>query len=229
MTTNWEESLTSCPLKVDPSWYPILEPKINSKEFNRDMLELRKNIKKLKIPIYPPKDQVFNAFKLTPFKDIKVIILGQDPYHGLNQAHGLAFSVPDGIPIPPSLINIFKEANIINRANGDLTNWAKQGVFLLNSALTVPDGCAGFHLNYWQRFTDYIIQQISEHKEHVVFILWGNFARSKSQFIDNNKHLILQSAHPSPLSASRGFFGNKHFEKANEFLVQYGIEPINWE
>ncbi len=183
--------------------------------------------------IYPNLKDVYNAFNYTDFKDIKVVLIGQDPYHGINQAHGLSFSVQNGVKIPPSLKNIFKELNTdLNLPipqNGNLSNWAKQGVLLLNASLTVSAGLAGSHQNIgWEVFTDNVIKHISVNKTHCVFLLWGNFAKSKAYLIDENKHLILQAAHPSPL-ARGAFFGNKHFSKTNNYLISKKIQPINWD
>ena len=183
--------------------------------------------------IYPPKDYIFNALRLTSYKDTKVVIVGQDPYHGEGEAHGLSFSVQKGVKIPPSLKNIYKELysdlGIVPVDNGDLSNWAKQGVLLLNSVLTVEKDKAASHRNIgWDALTDYIIKLLNLKEEPIVFILWGNFAKKKAKLITNEKHLIITSAHPSPLSASRGFFGSKPFSKTNEFLEKNGISKINW-
>lgn len=183
--------------------------------------------------IFPPAKLIFNAFDQCPFDQLKVVILGQDPYHGPGQAHGLCFSVNDGIDFPPSLRNIFKELNgDVGKAipdSGNLTNWARQGVLLLNATLTVRAHQAGSHQKRgWEEFTDAVIHRINAQKDHVVFILWGNYAIRKGEFIDQSKHLVLNSVHPSPLSASRGFFGNKHFSKANGFLSQHQLNPIHW-
>ena len=182
--------------------------------------------------VYPKKEEVFNALKLTTFEDVKVVIIGQDPYHGPNQAHGLSFSVNYGIKSPPSLMNIFKELQsdigfqIPN--HGNLTSWAKQGVLLLNATLTVRAGMPGSHQKKgWEEFTDAVIKLISQEKQHCVFLLWGNFARTKKDLIDLEKHLVLEAAHPSPL-ARGAFFGSKHFSKTNEYLVSKSIEPIQW-
>ena len=184
--------------------------------------------------IYPPKDYIFNALKLTSYKDTKVVIVGQDPYHGEGEAHGLSFSVQKGVKIPPSLKNIYKELysdlGIVPEDNGDLSNWAKQGVLLLNSVLTVEKDKAASHRNIgWDVLTDYIIKMLNLKEEPIVFILWGNFAKKKAKLITNPKHLIITSAHPSPLSASRGFFGSKPFSKANNFLVNNKLKPIDWK
>lgn len=183
--------------------------------------------------IYPHGDKYFEALNLTGFSDVKVIILGQDPYHNPNQAHGLCFSVKPGVPPPPSLVNIYKELKEDQKFkipdHGYLKSWATQGVLLLNSTLTVEANKAGSHQNKgWENFTDVIIQKLNEEKESLVFILWGSYAQKKGSFIDTNKHLVLKSVHPSPLSSYRGFFGCKHFSKANEFLTQKNRKPIDW-
>lgn len=183
--------------------------------------------------IYPDARDIFNCFKLTPLSSVKAVIIGQDPYHGENQAHGLCFSVKKGIKKPPSLVNIFKELQqdlgIEPPNSGDLTKWAQSGVLLLNASLTVRAACAGSHSGCgWQEFTDRVISIVSEQKNAVVFILWGNYARSKKRLIDTNKHFIIESAHPSPLSAFNGFFGSKPFSRANEFLRSKGTAPIDW-
>jgi uracil-DNA glycosylase len=182
--------------------------------------------------IYPPKNLIFNAFNLCSFDDVKVVIIGQDPYHGENQAHGLCFTVPDGVKIPPSLRNIFKEINNdlgIQKVSGNLVDWAKQGVFMINATLTVEKDNAGSHQKKgWETFTDEVIKILADKKKNLVFILWGAYAQKKSEFIDGNKHLILKSVHPSPLSASRGFFNNNHFSKANKYLTDNNIAPIDW-
>lgn len=183
--------------------------------------------------IFPPKDYIFNALKLTPYKDVKVVIVGQDPYHGENEAHGLSFSVQEGIKIPPSLKNIYKELyddlNVKPSNTGDLTRWAKQGVLLLNSVLTVEKDKPASHKNIgWEKLTDYIIKLLNNKEEPVVFILWGNFAKTKSSLITNPKHLIISSPHPSPFSARYGFFGSKPFSKTNDFLIKNNLKPIDW-
>lgn len=184
--------------------------------------------------IYPPQKDIFNALKLTPYKNTKVVIVGQDPYHGENEAHGLSFSVKEGIKLPPSLKNIYKEIysdlKIIEPNSGDLTKWAREGVLLLNSTLTVEKDKPNSHQKLgWDRFTDYVIKVINQKKEPVVFILWGNFAKSKKKYITNKIHLVLESAHPSPFSANNGFFGSKPFSKTNDFLIKNKIPPINWQ
>ena len=213
-------------------WDNILKEEFNKKYY----LELREFLKHeyKNSLIFPDMHDIFNALKYTTYKDTKVVILGQDPYHEIGQAHGLSFSVQEGIAMPPSLINIFKELkNDIGKelpANGDLTHWAEQGVLLLNSTLTVRAHQAASHQNIgWEPFTDAAIKALSTHRNHLVFILWGGFARRKKVFIDTTKHLVLESVHPSPLSANRGgWFGNPHFSQANNYLISNGIEPINW-
>lgn len=183
--------------------------------------------------IYPPGSLIFNAFDKCPFDRVKVVILGQDPYHGPGQAHGLCFSVPDHVEMPPSLLNIFKEIHhdlgTSVPESGNLERWAVQGVFLLNAILTVRAHQAASHQDKgWETFTDRVIQLLAEQKEHIVFMLWGTYAQIKGRFIDTQRHLVLKSVHPSPLSAHRGFFGNHHFSRANEYLVNHGIEPVKW-
>ena len=184
--------------------------------------------------IYPLRENVFNAFKLTPFNEVKVVIVGQDPYHGEGEAHGLSFSVQDPTPLPPSLKNIYKELyedlGIEPAKSGDLTKWAKEGVLLLNSTLTVIKDTPNSHSKLgWQTFTDYVIKLLNSKDTPIVFILWGNFARSKKAFITNPKHLVIESAHPSPFSARYGFFGSKPFSKTNDFLIKNGLKPIDWD
>lgn len=182
---------------------------------------------------YPPGKLIFNAFNLCPFDDVKVVIIGQDPYHGPGQAHGLCFSVNDGVKFPPSLQNIFKEIQsdlgIPVPVSGNLTRWAEQGVLLLNATLTVRAHQAGSHQKQgWETFTDAVIKKVAEERENIVFILWGSYAQKKGTFIDRTRHLVLSSAHPSPLSAYQGFFGNKHFSLTNAYLEQHGKTPIKW-
>lgn len=183
---------------------------------------------------YPPGRLIFNAFNLCPFDSVKVVIIGQDPYHEAGQAMGLSFSVPDGVAMPPSLQNIFKEIQgdlgIGVPQSGNLTRWAEQGVLLLNATLTVRAHLAGSHQRHgWERFTDAAISRLSEGRDHLVFILWGGYARSKASLIDRSRHLVLESVHPSPLSANRGgWFGNHHFSRCNEYLAGHGMDPINW-
>lgn len=185
--------------------------------------------------IYPPEGSVFNAFRYTEFADVKVVILGQDPYHGPHQAHGLAFSVQEGVEIPPSLKNIYKELSMDIEGfqipmTGYLKPWADQGVLLLNTVLTVQAGMAHSHAKWgWETFTDAVIQALNTQREGLVFLLWGSHAHKKGEFIDTSRHLVLKSVHPSPLSASRGFFGNHHFSKTNAYLQARGLAPINWQ
>ncbi len=183
--------------------------------------------------IYPPGALIFNAFDLCPFEKVKAVIIGQDPYHGPGQAHGLCFSVKDGVEFPPSLINIFKEIEsdlgIPQPSSGDLTRWARQGVLLLNATLTVRAHQAGSHQKKgWEEFTDYVIKVLNSEKKNIVFFLWGSYAQKKGESIDRSRHLVLESVHPSPLSASKGFFGNRHFSRCNDYLISNGIEPIDW-
>lgn len=218
-------------VKIEETWKKVLQEEFD-KPYFESLVDKVKTEYKTKT-IFPKGSLIFNAFNLCPFDKVKVVILGQDPYHEIGQAHGLAFSVPEGIALPPSLQNIYKEIesdlNIKVEQNGDLTRWAKQGVLLLNSTLTVEQHKAASHQNFgWETFTDNVIKSLSQEKEHLVFILWGSFAIKKSSLIDKTKHLVLTSVHPSPLSAYRGFFGNKHFSKTNDYLVANNIEPINW-
>jgi uracil-DNA glycosylase len=216
---------------LSPAWNEILKPEL-SKAYFSSLQSFVNNAYKTS-EVYPPAPLVFNAFNLCSFETIKIVIIGQDPYHGLGQANGLSFSVNDHVRKPPSLQNIFKELkNDIPEfeipESGNLEAWAKQGVLMLNSVLTVQANLAGSHKNFgWQHFTDSVIKTISEKKEHVVFLLWGNYAISKSELIDGQKHLVLCSAHPSPL-ARGAFFGNHHFSKTNKYLIENKIEPINW-
>ena len=218
-------------VKIEPSWSKILNNEFE-KPYFATLTEFVKTEYRTQ-QIFPPGKEIFNAFDLCPFNQVKVVIIGQDPYHGPGQAHGLCFSVKDGIVFPPSLRNIFKEIQgdlgMAIPESGDLTRWAKQGVFLLNATLTVRAHNAGSHQGKgWETFTDEVIRLISEKKEHVVFLLWGAYAQRKGEMINKSKHLVLESVHPSPLSAMRGFFGNHHFSKTNQFLKSKGIEPINW-
>ena len=220
-------------IQLHPSWLEHLK-----EEFQKDyMLILKKKLLELKnkkITFYPQGGKIFNAFNLTPFNKVKVVILGQDPYHGPNQAHGLCFSVPPSVKPPPSLVNIFKELESDtgkkrNYHDGNLEHWAKQGVFLLNTTLTVERSKPLSHQDYgWSEFTNQVISLINNKLESIVFILWGSFAQSKKQLIDSNKHLILIAPHPSPLSAHRGFFGSKPFSKTNNFLHSKQIDIVNW-
>ena len=219
-------------VQMEASWKEVLNNEFSKPYF----LQIATHLKVERATgkkIYPPGSQIFNAFDKTPFDKVKVVILGQDPYHGPGQAMGLSFSVPDGVPPPPSLKNIFKELlNDIGMAiptTGNLTPWAERGVFLLNASLTVRATEAGSHaLVGWQQFTDTVIQKISDEKEGVVFLLWGKFAQAKIPFIDETKHHVLKAAHPSPLSAHNGFLGCKHFSKTNALLQKNGKDPIDW-
>lgn len=219
-------------VKIESSWKEVLKEEFE-KEYFRQLTEFVRNEYSGNTPIYPPARLIFNAFDHCPFDKVKVVILGQDPYHGAGQANGLCFSVNKGIQFPPSLMNIFKEiANDTGAPlpqDGDLTRWSDQGVLLLNATLTVREAQAGSHQRRgWEEFTDAAIRCLAEEREHLVFILWGAYAQKKGAFIDRNKHLVLTSAHPSPLSAYNGFFGNKHFSRANEYLASYGIAEIDW-
>ncbi len=219
-------------LIISDSWKPLLQTEFEKPYFE----ELIKYVKEEYAvnSCFPKPDQIFEAFNLCSFEDLKVVIIGQDPYHGEGQAHGLCFSVNDGIKHPPSLKNIFKEIesdlSIPNPESGNLARWAKQGVLLLNATLTVKSNNAGSHQNKgWEQFTDAIISIISEKKEHVVFLLWGDYAKKKGKKIDQNMHCVLTSGHPSPLSANRGYwFGNKHFSKTNNYLVNNNLPVIKW-
>lgn len=209
------------------SWSKVLKLSQEIKEFLHEQKEAGK-------AIYPKEENVFQALKLTPLEEVRVVILGQDPYHGENQAQGLAFSVPDDQKLPPSLRNIFKELGddlgIPSPKKGDLTSWAKQGVLLLNTVLTVEAGKAGSHHNRgWEAFTDEVLKAVNRERKNVVFILWGSPAQKKASLIDESRNLILRSAHPSPLSSYRGFFGSKPFSKTNEYLRSHGLREIRWD
>ena len=217
---------------IDASWKAILQEQFDSPSFAALAQFVRAAY--AKGVVYPPGRFIFEAFNRTPFDRVKVVILGQDPYHGPNQAHGLCFSVPPGIAVPPSLSNIYKEleaeyaAPFLNR-NGDLSAWADQGVLLLNATLTVNAGQAGSHQGRgWETFTDAVVKALSERREHLVFMLWGSYAQRKGAVNDRARHLVLETAHPSPLSAYRGFFGCNHFRRADAYLQSHGLEPIHW-
>lgn len=222
--------MTNSP-QIHDSWKKILEDEFNADYFIRlreFLVEEKKNHK-----VYPPGPLIFSAFNNTPFNRVKVVILGQDPYHGPGQAHGLCFSVPDGIPQPPSLINIFKEIHddlgLDIPSSGNLTPWTRQGVFLLNAILTVRANQPGSHQKKgWENFTDEVIRKISDLRKNIIFLLWGNYALAKESLIDPQKHFVLKAAHPSPLSASRGFFGCRHFSQANHILSDLGLQKIDW-
>ena len=224
-------------VKISEKWDKVLQEEFNSESYLklREFLKIEYSTK----TIFPSMYNIFNSMKITDFDQIKAVIIGQDPYHEQGQAMGLSFSVPNGVAIPPSLVNIFKEINLeystdtnnpyLAIKSGDLTGWARQGVLLLNAVLTVREHLANSHkAKGWEEFTDGIIKKISDKRENVVFLLWGGPARSKKSLIDQNKHLVLESVHPSPLSAYNGFFGNGHFKKTNEYLVSKGVEPIDW-
>lgn len=216
------------------TWQQLIETE-QSKAYFKDLLSRVDTKRAEDAVIYPSADNVFKAFDLTPLDKVKVVILGQDPYHGPHQAHGLAFSVNEGIAFPPSLQNIFKELETDIEdfqipMHGDLTPWAEQGVFLLNTVLTVQKGLANSHADWgWEQFTDEVIATLNNQREHIVFMLWGAHAQKKGRVIDKQKHLVLTSPHPSPLSAYRGFFGSRHFSKANQYLLEHGLEPIDWQ
>ncbi|WP_111671805.1 uracil-DNA glycosylase [Algoriphagus litoralis] len=218
-------------VKIEDSWKKVL-----SEIFERDFFQRLVSFVKDEYQnqqVFPPGKEIFNAFHHCPIDSVKVVILGQDPYHGPGQAHGLSFSVKPGVPFPPSLLNILKEIKSdIGKdmpPNGDLTRWAQQGVFLLNATLTVRANQAGSHQNQgWETFTDEVIKAVNDHRQNVVFMLWGAYAQKKADLIDNTKHLVLKAPHPSPLSAHRGFLGCKHFSMANQYLSERNIKPINW-
>ena len=216
---------------LESSWKKVLKTEFSKPYFT----ELTKKVRTAYIEggVFPPPKHVFHALELCPFSNVRVVILGQDPYHGTGQAHGLSFSVPDGIKTPPSLQNIYKEiANDIGTtipASGNLEHWAKEGVLLLNATLTVHSGQPGSHQGWgWEQFTDAIIKTISDEKEHMVFLLWGKYAQAKAGLINEKKHLILIAPHPSPFSAHTGFLGCKHFSKTNDYLEEHGLPKINW-
>ncbi|MBC8047813.1 MAG: uracil-DNA glycosylase [Fimbriimonadaceae bacterium] len=221
-------------VQIEESWKKILKDEFSKPYFQTIKYFLKQEKEKGTI-IYPPGKFIFNAYNLTPFNDVKVVILGQDPYHGVGQAHGLCFSVQHGIKPPPSLINIYKELKTDIEgfeipAHGNLEDWAKQGIFLLNAMLTVEKDKPASHQNIgWQNFTDATIAALSDKRKNLVFILWGSFAQQKSFLIDGSKHLLLKAPHPSPFSADRGFFGCKHFSKTNAYLSEKKIKPVNWK
>jgi len=219
-------------VKIHPSWIRHLSQEFERPYFKELSAFVHDEYKERLV--YPPPKNIFRAFDLCPFEDVEVVILGQDPYHGAGQANGLCFAVGEGITLPPSLQNIYKEIEsdlgqkIIHRT-GDLERWARQGVLLLNATLTVRANSAGSHQGRgWEQFTDAAIKALSDEREHLVFMLWGNYAKQKGAHIDRSKHLVLESAHPSPFSAHSGFFGNKHFSKANAYLAKHGKKPIDW-
>lgn len=218
-------------VQIEESWKRALAEEFEKDYFLRLTAFVRQEYQTT--TVYPPGRLIFNAFNLCPYDKVKVVIIGQDPYHGPGQAHGLCFSVNDGVPYPPSLQNIFKEIHddtgAALPATGNLTRWAEQGVLLLNATLTVRAHCAGSHQRQgWEEFTDAAIRALAEHRDHLVFILWGSYAQKKGAFIDRDRHLVLTSVHPSPLSAYHGFFGNHHFSRANAYLQEHGETPICW-
>jgi len=218
-------------VKIEESWGRVLAAEFEEPYFEALAQFVRQEY--AAGPCYPPGSKIFNAFNTTPFERVKVVILGQDPYHEPGQAMGLSFSVPEGVALPPSLRNIYaeiqQELGTVPPASGDLTRWAAQGVLLLNATLTVRRGQAGSHQGHgWERFTDAAIRALAQQREHLVFLLWGSYAAKKAQFIDAQRHMVLTSAHPSPLSAYRGFFGNHHFQLCNDYLRQHGQSPIEW-
>lgn len=226
------DSFAAMDVKIEPSWKALLQDEFKKPYFKQIVDHLKTEREQGKT-IYPPGSLIFNAFNQTPFDQVKVVILGQDPYHGAGQAMGLSFSVPRGIMPPPSLVNIFKElqedTGMRTPQHGDLTAWARQGVMLLNASLTVRAADPMSHSKIgWHHFTDAVISKISQQRTHVVFLLWGKFAQEKTKLIDGSKHLVLKAAHPSPLSAHNGFFGCRHFSRTNEYLVKSGMDPINW-
>ncbi|MGH8352631.1 MAG: uracil-DNA glycosylase [Pseudomonas sp.] len=219
-------------IKLEAGWKDALREEFD-KPYMQELSEYLRNEKAAGKAIFPPGPLIFNALNSTPLDSVKVVIIGQDPYHGPGQAHGLCFSVQPGVPTPPSLLNIYKELkrdlNIEIAQHGCLQHWAEQGVLLLNTSLTVERGVAGSHAGKgWQHFTDKVIEVVSQHRPRLAFLLWGAHAQSKERLIDPTKHLILRSPHPSPLSAHRGFIGNGHFGRTNKFLAQYGLQPIDW-
>lgn len=216
---------------MEESWKVALKDEFDKEYFKNLTTKVKDSY--LSASVFPPPKLVFNAFTLCPFDRVKVVILGQDPYHGKGQAHGLSFSVPDGVQIPPSLQNIYKEIKAdLGKdlpLSGNLERWAKQGALLLNATLTVFESNAGSHQGWgWENFTDAVIKKVSDEKEGVVFMLWGRFAQNKASLIDDTKHFVLKAPHPSPLSAYNGWFGSKHFSQANEYLKSRGEEPIDW-
>lgn len=224
--------MSNQPVKLEPGWLSVLGGELQKPYMGELKAFLKEEKQKGKV-IYPPGSQWFNAFNSTPFDKVKVVILGQDPYHGPHQAHGLCFSVLPGIRVPPSLVNIYKELQsdlgISIPQHGCLSHWAEQGVLLLNATLTVEQGMAGAHQGKgWEQFTDAAIHTLAEQREHLVFMLWGSYAQKKGAFIDASRHLVLKAPHPSPLSAHRGFLGCRHFSQANQYLEQTGQVPIDW-
>ena len=219
-------------IRLDPSWKARIGDYLRREDMQALRAYLRERMQK-GANVFPPAPQIFAALDATPFDRVKVVILGQDPYHGFGQAHGLCFSVQHGTAVPPSLVNIFKELQrdlgIAPPKHGCLDRWAQQGVLLLNAVLTVEEGRAGAHQGKgWEGFTDHIVETLNREREHLVFLLWGSYAQAKGKMIDTSRHRVLKAPHPSPLSAHRGFIGCGHFSKANEYLVRHGMTPIDW-
>lgn len=219
-------------IALEASWKKVLLAEF-SKPYMQKLKQFLISEQQAKKIIYPKNSEIFNAFNFTPFSRVKVVIVGQDPYHGSNQAHGLCFSVQPSVALPPSLVNVYKELYsdlAIKQPHGCLINWAKQGVLLLNSVLTVQSGLPGSHSNKgWEIFTDQVISSLNNHASGIIFLLWGNYALKKGAILDHQKHTILKAAHPSPLSANRGFFGCRHFSITNKLLKQQGMDPIDWQ
>ncbi len=231
-TKRFNQRVKKMNVKIEDSWKSVLADEFE-KDYFKKLTEFVRGEYLSGKTIYPAPKNIFNAFNLCPLDQVKVVIIGQDPYHEPGQAHGLCFSVENGVDLPPSLINIYKEIESdLGRksiTNGDLTAWANQGVLLLNATLTVRAHVAASHAGHgWETFTDAVIRAVAQTQKNVVYMLWGSFAQKKAEMVDKNQNLVLCSAHPSPLSAYRGFFGNHHFSRANEYLVQHGKEPINW-
>lgn len=220
-------------IRLEASWKALLQDEFQQ-PYMQALRQFLRDEKAAGKTIYPPGPDIFNALNSTPFNQVRVVVLGQDPYHGPGQAHGLCFSVQKGVAVPPSLKNIYKELSqdlgLSLPSHGNLSHWAQQGVLLLNAVLTVEAGNAGAHQNKgWERFTDRVVGLLNERREHLVFMLWGSYAQKKGAIIDRRKHLVLQSAHPSPLSAHRGFLGNRHFSSANAYLQTHQLPPIDWQ
>ena len=233
--TDWKDFNPSGMI-VGDGWKRFFQSQLGSTYFKEAMKKLKEDIKGKEDKIFPPMNLVFNAFNLTPSNNVKVVLLGQDPYIKPGEAQGYSFSVPRGVKVPPSLVNIYKELlndpdiKFEGPGHGDLTSWTKEGVLLLNSALSVEQGRSGSHMRYWEDFTDNVIKYISTERNHVVFLLFGNFAKSKSKLIDNTKHHIITATHPSPLGANKGgWFGSRVFSRANRYLCEHGIKKINWQ
>jgi len=225
-------------VNIGDGWKQFYRKQLGSIYFKEAMKKLSEAIKDKEDKVFPPRDLVFNAFNLTPLNNVKVVLLGQDPYHSAPpiQAHGLSFSVPKGIKVPPSLVNIYKELiddpeiQFEGPGHGELTSWARDGVLLLNASLSVEKSSPGSHMKYWEDFTDNVIKYVSTERDHVVFLLFGNFAKSKSRLIDNKKHHIITATHPSPLGANKGgWFGSRVFSRANRYLREHGIKEITWQ